>query len=69
MTKHEPETEYHYGPKEEPHLLRTFILWIFIIAALAGTGWMIWENPHEKAIVCREGAPHSLTYFGNCTTE
>jgi hypothetical protein len=69
MAEHDPKTEYHYGPQEKPHILRTVILWLLIIAAIAGTGWMIWENPPEKALVCREGVPHSLTYFGYCTTE
>ncbi len=69
MKTTKPKIRNTYGPVEKPHYLRAFVLWLLIILAAAGIGWMIWTVPKEKAIVCRKDAPHSLIGFGNCKEE
>jgi hypothetical protein len=58
-----------YGPPEKSNWVLRIFIWLAILCAIGGIGWMVWREPREKPLVCDDNAVHSLWSFGTCTEE
>jgi hypothetical protein len=62
---------FRFGPPEKTNWMGIVLFSVFVLAALAGIGWMIMSNPNQRKLVCNVafGVAPSLNAFGRCTEE
>ena len=55
-----------FGEPEKRNWPLTIALWVIIVLAIAGIGWMIYKSPRQGTLYCNYNATGSWQSFGRC---